>query len=319
MISINKLASKIAKEIIEREEELGVKSMVMDCGVNVIDMGLNYKGSYEAGLLFTRASLGGLGVVEFGDFPIDEHYGQASVEVFVDEPLIACLASQIAGWKLGVDEFAVIGTGPARAQAAVESDWYLDMTPYRDRNDEVVLCIQDVKLPSEEICMKVAEACMVKPENVFILLAPSNCIVGSIQVSARVCEQVCHKMHEKGFDVKKVVQCRGRAPIAPYVKSELKSMGRINDALIYGSEVEFLVDSTDEEIEEVIDQLTSKHSSPYYGRLFEDVFVEADCDFFNVHHDFHSIAKIQITNINTGKTYSSGEIAYELLKKSFYS
>ena len=38
-----------------------------------------------------------------------------------------------------------IGSGPVRAQAANDSDIYLDMTPYRDRNDEVVLCIQDIK------------------------------------------------------------------------------------------------------------------------------------------------------------------------------
>ena len=40
------------------------------------------------------------------------------------------------------------------------------------------------------------------------------------------------------FRVTGMVHARGRAPIAPFCKDELKTMGRINDALIYGSEVE---------------------------------------------------------------------------------
>ncbi|WP_281069099.1 methenyltetrahydromethanopterin cyclohydrolase, partial [Clostridioides difficile] len=40
-------------------------------------------------------------------------------------------------------------------------------------------------------------------------------------------------------------------------------------------------------------------------------------DFFYVDHDVHSIGKIQIHNINTGKSFSSGEINYSALERSF--
>ena len=52
----------------------------------------------------------------------------------------------------------------------------------------------------------------------------------------------------------------------------MKSMGRINDALIYGSSVEIWWMHPDEAIEKVIPGLVGKTSSPCYGQLFEDVF-----------------------------------------------
>ena len=197
------------------------------------------------------------------------------------------------------------------------SDWYFEMTDYKDDYDKAVLCIQDVKYPSNEIALEVANACHVKPEDTYILMSPSTCVAASIQVSARMLEQTCHKMFEKHFDPAQIVMIRGKAPIAPVVKDELKTMGRINDALIYGSEIEVWVDAEDKDIAKVIHQLAGKTSSPNYGELFEDVFKDAGCDFFYVDHDVHSVGKIQIHNVNTGRAYCAGEINYEALERSF--
>lgn len=165
--------------------------------------------------------------------------------------------------------------------------------------------------------MEVAKACKVKPEDTYILISDSTCVVASIQVSGRMLEQTCHKMFEKGFDAGQIVMIRGTAPIAPIVKDEMKSMGRINDALIYGSSVEIWVDASDEAIEKVIPGLVGKTSSPCYGQLFEDVFEKAGRDFFYVDHDVHSLGRVQIHNINTGKAFCGGEINYKVLEKSF--
>ncbi len=315
--SINKLAVKVVKEIIAREDEIGVKVIHMNCGATLIDMGLNVKGSNEAGLLFTRVTLGDMATVNLGTWKLDDDYIFGSVELFVTEPLVACLASQIAGWQLGSGEFATIGSGPARAQAVIPSDYYLDMTPYRDRNDEVVLCIQDIRYPDDAIALEVAQACKVAPENVYLLIAPSASIVGSIQVSARMIEEVCHKMHEKGFDVSKVINARGRTPVAPLVMDEVKAIGRINDAILYGGDTEFWVDASDEEIAAVVEKLVSKTSSPYYPELFGVVFERAGRDFYKIDHDFHSIAKIQIHNVRSGKSFVAGEINYDVIRESF--
>lgn len=318
-LSINKEAMKIVKEMIEESDKLGVKVIKMDCGATLIDCGLKVKGSFEAGVAFTKVTLGNLGTVNLGNMNLDDDTSFSAVELFVTEPLISCLGSQIAGWQVSSGNFATIGSGPARAQAGKDTDIYLDMTPYRDRNDEVVLCIQDIKYPEDDIALKVAEDCKVKVEDVYLLLAPSACIVGSIQVAARMLEQVCHKMHEKGFDVNKVVSCRGIAPIAPVVNNEVKAMGRINDAILYGGSTEFWVEADDVECQKVVHQLVSNTSSPYYPTLFEKVFADNDCDFYKIDHDFHSIAKIQLHSTITGKCFFAGEINKEVIKKSFLS
>ncbi|MFW6360756.1 MAG: methenyltetrahydromethanopterin cyclohydrolase, partial [Spirochaetota bacterium] len=136
---------------------------------------------------------------------------------------------------------------------------------------------------------------------------------------ARILEQVCHKMYENGFDVAKVTNCRGAAPVAPIVKDEVKSMGRINDALLYAGETEFWVDAEDEEIRRVIGRLSSKDSSPQYGVLFEDIFEAAGRDFYYIDHQVHSIGQIRIHSVRSGAAFSAGEYHRELIGRSFLS
>ena len=39
-----------------------------------------------------------------------------SINVWVDDPVLATVASQAGDWKLGEGEFATIGSGPARVR-----------------------------------------------------------------------------------------------------------------------------------------------------------------------------------------------------------
>jgi methenyltetrahydromethanopterin cyclohydrolase len=98
---------------------------------------------------------------------------------------------------------------------------------------------------------------------------------------------------------------------------EVKAIGRINDAILYGGEAEFWVDADDKEIADVIEKLVSKTSSPYYPELFGVVFERAGRDFYVIDHDFHSIARLQIHNIRTGKSFVAGEINYDVIQESF--
>lgn len=317
MVSINRRAMKIVRRILEEADDLGCAVHKLPCGATVIDMGLAAPGSYEAALMFAAADLGGLAVVQLGSFQLNQDYSFASVEVYSDFPMISCICSQIAGWRLGRGEFAAIGSGPARALASKPDDLYASMMRYHDRWHEAVLCIQGLSLPSEELALTVARDCWVEPQNLYLLVTSNNSITGSLQVSARILEQVCHKMFEKGFDAGKAVRARGSAPIAPITRDEGKTMGRINDAILYGGDTEFWVDAADEEIAAVIEKLTSRGSSPCYGELFEKVFDRAGRNFFNIDHDVHSIARVQIHNIATGKSFRAVEINRQALERSF--
>lgn len=320
VIQINKRAVELAKVAIQEADALNIAVHTMPSGATLLDFGVEVPGSWDAGLLFSRLSLGDMGTMHLGRWQLDDDYAFACVDLQISQPLIACLASQIAGWQLGEGEFATIGSGPARAVAALEKDRYLQMTPYRDTGAvEVLLCLQDTRLPQDAIALEVADACQVKPEQVYLAIAPSACITGSIQVAARMLEQCCHKMHGHGFDVAQVVHCRGRAPVAPVVSDEVKAMGRINDALLYAGEAEFWVDSTDKAIEHVISHLVSKTSSPFYGVPFSRIFEQAGRNFYAIDHEVHAIAVIQLHNIRTGNSFRAGEINREVIRESFLS
>jgi methenyltetrahydromethanopterin cyclohydrolase len=318
MIHINARAAALAQTAIADREVLGIGYRQLACGAHLLDFGLEVKGSWEAALIFTRLTLGDLGTLQLGRWELDRTSSCSCVDLFISEPLIACLASQIAGWQLSDGEFATIGSGPARAAAVMASDQYLDMTPYRDPDPgAAVLCIQDTRYPSEQMAEHIAEACSVDCSDLYLAIAPSNCITGSVQVAARMLEQCCHKMREHGFDVAGVEHCRGRAPIAPVCADEITAMGRINDAILYGGEAEFWVDSTDEQLQRIAPQLVSSTSSPEYGIPFKQIFEKAGRNFYAIDHEVHSIAMITLHNTRTGNSVTAGEINRSVLKKSF--
>ena len=318
MIHINKRVMKSINQAVEEREALDISYAEMPCGAHLLDFGITVKGTWESALLFTRLTIGDLGTVTLGRWELDENYSFSCIDLFVSHPLIACLGSQIAGWQLSDGEFATIGSGPARAVAAVASDPYLAMTPYRDTDAaDVVLCIQDTRLPTDALALSVAQACGVTPEHVYIAIAPSACIVGSVQVAARMLEQCCHKMYEHGFAVSQIVHCRGRAPIAPVCNDEIIAMGRINDAILYGGEAEFWVDAADDALHTIADSLVSCSSSPEYGKSFGQIFTESGKNFYHIDHEVHSIAVIQLHSVRTGLSVRVGEINREVLKKSF--
>ena len=317
MISANKCAMRVVRKILEDPESLGCIYTKMDCGANLIDMGVNAKGGFEAARLFVEADMAGLAIVQYGDFKLNEHYSFTKIEAWTEQPILACFASQVAGWKLGEGDYATIGSGPARTLAAVPSDRYFEAITYRDNHDEAVLCIQDPKLPSEEVAQYVADACHVKPENLYLLCCSNIDMVCSVEVSARMLESITHKMFGLGFDPEKIVAFRGSAPVPPIVNDQLVNMGRMNDSAIYGGEVEVWLDAEDADLARIIHRIASNTSNPYYGVPFVEIFKQSNYDFFQVDYDVWSIAKIQFHNVRTGRGFYAGEINYECLEKSF--
>lgn len=321
MFSLTENTLGVLNEILANSEALGCEIKKLNNGTTIVDMGLRRKGSWKAALLYTRATIGDLGVVNLGEFRLDERRSFSSVEVFIDQPMIACVAAEMADWRIGNGEYAVIVSGPARAQAAVESDHYIKRTKYRDHYDKAAIaCLQTVEYPDEKIAAEIAKACHVKEEDTYLLVSSSTCLTASAQVSARIIEQSCNKLFVSGkMSPEAIVMARGNAPIAPIVKDEDKMMGRINDALIYGSTVELWLDASDEKIAEIAPMLVAKHSSPCYGKPFEEIFIEHGRNFFNIPLDVHSIGRVIAHSVNTGKAFDSGEIDYDVLRKSFLS
>lgn len=315
MYSINQEAMKILRDVLQHPHPFGVAVETLPSGTTIVDMGVHTPGSWEAGLLFVRINMGGLAHVSLSPLVIGT-LELTGVSLYCHEVLIATLASQLAGWALTSREERVIGTGPARALAALEEDPYMKMTEYRDESREAILCLQMTHLPDDDLALEVSLACGVQPEDLYLLVAPSASLVGSIQVGARSVEQTVHRLYKAGFDLERIVCAHGTAPVAPLILQEVEAMGRINDALIYGSSVEFWVKGEDRGLAMICEEVLISSSS-YCGETFLSLFERASRDFFKMDPLIHGIAKLTIRNVESGLVITRGRLYPEVLERSF--
>ena len=83
---------------------------------------------------------------------------------------------------MSVGDFFALGSGPARALALKPEETYEEIG-YMDEADIAILTLEADQLPGEDVTDYIAQECKVQPENVFVLVAPTSSLVGSIPVS----------------------------------------------------------------------------------------------------------------------------------------
>lgn len=307
-VSVNVGAVLLAQRIISNSGELGVTVKTLSNGTKVIDM---TQGGFTAGKLFAEACMGGLAEVTFTGLNFDQLW-LPGVSISVNRPSIACMASQYAGWEIKVGKFFAMGSGPARALSRVEK--LFEELDYRDEADVAVIALEGRKLPDEEVASYIAGKCGVGAETLYILLAPTASIVGSVQIAARVVETGMHKMREMGFDIKQVLSGYGTCPIAPVADSDLKAIGRTNDCVLYGGKAFYMVKAEDSSIDKLIKEIPSSASKDY-GVPFYDLFQRYGGDFYQIDPMLFSPAEVFINNIADGKTYHAGKLNIEILRE----
>lgn len=317
-VSINRQTMKVVRAILDDPAAIGAMVSRLENGTTVIDMGQQAPGGWVAGRYYTLVTLGGLGEVTYETFPYPIHGVRLpAVRVMVDQPLLACVASQIAGWRLEAGDFAPILAGPARALNS-SPDQHFAHISYRDRYHQAVIAIQTAEPVRLAWAEAIASACSVKPEELYILVAPNSSLVCAIQVSARIVEQTIHRLEEEGLPLESIQYAQGFCVIPPLVDNDLVAMGRINDALLYGGEATFYLRHHDDGFVADLARKVVARASSAYGRPFIDIFEEAGRDFYKIPLDLHSPAVVHLNNLVTGTTHSAGEINQEVLGGSFF-
>ena len=117
-----------------------------------------------------------------------------------------------------------------------------------------------------------AERAGVAPADLTLLFAPTASLAGGVQIAARIVETALHKLHELDFDVRRVVSGFGTCPLPPVARTDPEAIGRTNDAILYGGQVELTVDAPDDELEALVERLPSSasrdHGEPF-GKVLE--------------------------------------------------
>ncbi len=319
MVSVNLEAKKTVDEMIEKADELNIAVSTLENGATVIDCGVNVAGSFKAGELYTKVCLGGLADVKVvipGD--LSENIALPSVEIKTDFPSISTLGSQKAGWSVSVGDFFALGSGPARAISLKPAETYEEIDYVDEEAEVAILTLEADVLPGEDVAANIAEECKLDPKGVFLLVAPTSSLVGSIQISGRVVENGTYKMLEfVKFDVTKVKHAAGIAPIAPVDPDGLKAMGKTNDAVLFGGRTYYYVESEEgDDIANVAAQLPSS-AADGYGKPFFNVFKEAGFDFYQIDKGMFAPAEVTINDLRTGEIFREGFVNVDLLKKSF--
>jgi methenyltetrahydromethanopterin cyclohydrolase len=311
VLSVNELALEIFENLAEYAEEFNAAYHELDNGARIVDCGVSTRGGYAAGRAFTEICMGGLGEVNFRMGQIKE-FPVPFIDVFTDFPSISCLGAQKAGWTMKHNNYFAMGSGPARALSLKPKHTY-EVIEYEDDFDSAVIALESDHLPNGEVMEKIAEDCQVDVANVCAVVAPTSSIVGSIQVAGRCVETAIYKLNELHFDTRKIISGFGTAPIPP-VRGPKLAMGVTNDATIYHGRIMLTMKAPD--IKDYLDKIPSTKSKGY-GKPFNDIFKEAEYDFYKIDTSLFSPAEVIINEVSEGAVYHTGMVNPEVTLKSF--
>lgn len=317
-ISVNARAAKLCTRLIDDADLLRVRVHTMSNGTTLIDAGVDCLGSLEAGVRVAAICMADLGRVqltsssEFSQWPW-------SIHVATSQPVLACLASQYAGWSVSAEldnakTYRAMASGPGRALSVKES--LFDELHYKDTHNQAVLVLENDALPPVALAEKIASDCGVDQSNLTLIVTPTGSMAGSTQVAARVVEVALHKAHETGFALDRILDAQGVTPLPPPVGNGLTAMGRTNDTILFGGRVQMLVSGDDVTAQALAEALPSCTSSDY-GKPFKEVFTEYDYDFFKIDGKLFSPAAVWITAVESGNTFYAGKRSAELIHRSF--
>ncbi|MGH6818938.1 MAG: methenyltetrahydromethanopterin cyclohydrolase [Methylovirgula sp.] len=316
-ISVNSRAGALVDRLVADAARLRVTVTKGVRGETLIDAGAKTVGGLDVGILMTEICLGGLGHVTLAPFSATPRW-PFHLTVRSSDPVIACLASQYAGWELshgeGKNAFFALGSGPARALAQKEP-LFRDVG-YRDSADRATLILEGDKPPPVEIVDKVARDCGVAAERLAFIYAPTRSLAGDVQIVGRVLEVALHKAHELKFPLARIIDGIATAPLSPPHPDFVTAMGRTNDAIIYGGLAHLFVTGPASEARELAKALPSVTSRDY-GRPFAEIFKSFKGDFYKIDPLLFSPAEAVVTAVETGETFRAGQISQDLLDVSF--
>jgi methenyltetrahydromethanopterin cyclohydrolase len=286
-------------------------SVVASCGTTLIDCGVNATGGLDAGLLLARVC-----TADLAEIRVTAAVDRATpvVTVRTDHPLLACLASQYAGWEIKGENYFAMGSGPMRAAAAREP--LLMQIGYRETAADCFGVLESGRLPPEAVCREIAAKCRIDPEHLILLVAPTRSLAGTLQIVARSVETAMHKLHELKFDLARVVSGFGSAPLPPPASDDLAAIGRTNDAILYGGRVTLYCRGDDASLAAAGEHVPSSASRDY-GRPFAETLAAYNNDFYRVDPLLFSPAEVTLVNLDSGNSFQFGATNAEVLKESF--
>lgn len=311
--SVNERAYPLVEALVADASSLRLQISRSAHGVLIVDAGIACLGSFEAGRRIAEICLGGLGSVTLSPAAPDAS-PSTQIGVHASVPVLACLGSQYAGWRLQEGKFFAMASGPGRARALKEE--LFNEIAYADVADRAIFVLEVDRPPPEPLITRVAETCRVTPDHLAFILTPTTSLAGTVQIVARSLEVALHKAHELKFPLERIVDGFGAAPLPPPAPKFIAAMGRTNDAILYGGRVALFVSGPEKEAEALADALPAGASRDY-GRPFAELFSASGGDFYKIDPMLFSPGLVEVTALETGRCFRRGRIDPAMLARSF--
>jgi methenyltetrahydromethanopterin cyclohydrolase len=319
-LSVNLHVAPWVERLCAQADALRVRVQRDETGVRLIDAGIAAPGSVAAGLLIGEICMAGFGHVRLRSGIGDGASGgwPSWLEVRSSLPVLACLASQYAGWSLaaskeetGGKKFFALGSGPVRA-LAVKEPLFAELG-YRDPAQQGVLVLEVDRVPPPVVLHKVLRDSGLQPDALTVVLTPTTGVAGTTQVVARVLEVALHKAHELGFALADIVDGVASAPLPAPSPDGVQAMGRTNDAILYGGRVHLSVRGSDDAARALAAKLPSSNSRDF-GRSFADIFSDVGFDFYKIDPALFAPAEVWVSNLDSGRSWHAGAMHMDLLR-----
>lgn len=286
----------------------GLRVFRAGSGARILFAASDVTQSVRAGALAVSLCQGGLAMADacedaLGDRPL------SFVRSKTDFPRLATLTLQSARAFQGV-----MLSGPIKLHLDRTDEIDYDSDPESGSFSAVV---QADEIPDDTWTVSLSDAAHCRPEQLSLLVAPQERLLGAAQIAGRMNENVIFTMERSlGLDANVVSSVEGYAPVCPPgAKSKDGTPLLPDDFLHYGafSRLTLAEDATVDP-QKLADDLAFC-STDIFGTLFFDLLKEAGGDFFKIPNLLHinKLAAVEVADPVSGKTFRSGLLRPDLL------
>ena len=311
---------KLVKKLIADARNYNVSVEQTSSGATLIDSSIKARGGFSAGKTISEICLGGYATVKIVPMRYDDIV-LPSAFVHTDFPILSTLASQLADWKIEVDNFSAIACGPARALALEPAELF-ERISYGEELDKAVLALETETRPTEEAIEYIAGKCHVSEANLFLILYSPRNLAGATQISSRTVGTGMFKLLTLGFDPRLVQNAWGYAPILPLHHAYEEKTVQATDVITYGGTACYhVIFEDDQKLANIVMRMPASAS-----KMLKEAakLAEKNPELRSIHNleynskeDAVSPALVKINNLKTGKNFSAGNLETQVLKELF--
>ena len=245
-----------------------------------------------------------------------------SAFVHTDHPTLSTLASQLADWKIKINDFSAIACGPARA-LALESPDVFEKISYKEEGDKAVLALETETSPPEEAVEYIASKCKVTPSNLYLILFSPRNLTGATQISSRTVGAGIYKLSMLGFNPWLVQHAWGYAPILPLHYTYEEKTVEATDVIAYGGTACYqVIYEDDQKLGNFVLKLPASASKMLQEarKLAErnpELRELLNANGSESSEQIVTPSMITVNNLKTGKNFSTGNLEIQVLKELF--